>query len=158
MRQSGPRTWKVIAPFWCGWANTGWLTLVMTEAVFAALFFSTAVVVGSGDTHVMQPWKVSMLSASLSTVPTLADMSNNGCRSNVWDLCQLVRQQASRNYNTDMLYWSVAACAIIPVAILACTSARDEFTTARSFHVFRKRIGYSHGVTWTLGHYKGHFG
>jgi choline transport protein len=51
----------VLVSFCCGWANiAGWLTLVTTEAFFAAQFLSAAAVIGSGGSYVIEPWKVSI--------------------------------------------------------------------------------------------------
>lgn len=55
-------------------------------------------------------------------------------------------------YNNGALYWSVAACAVISIVILACTGANDEFTSAEFvFTSFANETGYSDGVAWILG-------
>ena len=55
-------------------------------------------------------------------------------------------------YNNGALYWSVAACAIISIVILACTGAHGEFTSAVFiFTSFFNAIGYSDGIAWILG-------
>ena len=56
------------------------------------------------------------------------------------------------HYNNAALYWSVIACTIISIIILACTGTNREFTSAEFvFTSFANETGYSNGVAWILG-------
>ncbi|KAK7184754.1 choline transport protein (amino acid permease) [Paraphaeosphaeria sporulosa] len=130
--------WKVITSFCCGWANiAGWLTLVTTEAFFAAQFLSAAAVIGSGGSYVIEPWKTYLIMVAVSTYGTLVNLFGNSILG---------------RYNDCALYWSVGGCAVISVVLLACTGSHNDFTGAEFvFTSFANETGYSDGVSWILG-------
>lgn len=145
--------WKLITSFCCGWVNiAGWLTLVTTEAFFAAQFLSAAAVVGSGGSYVIQPWKVRLSRGTKDkadiqkTYLIMVGVSTYGTLANLFVNSILGR------YNDYALYWSVGGCAIISVVLLACTGSRNNFASADFvFTSFSNETGYSNGISWILG-------
>ncbi|KAF2011870.1 amino acid transporter [Aaosphaeria arxii CBS 175.79] len=126
--------WRNSVSFWCGWTNiAGWLTLVTTEAFFAAQFISAAAVVGSGGSYVIEAWKTYLIFVAVSTYAMLVNIFGN---------------RILGKYNDCALYWSILGCVVISVVILATS---DKNSAEFVFTDFANNTGYSDGVAWILG-------
>lgn len=70
--------WRNIVSFCVGWINIfGWLTLVTTEAFFAAQFISAAAVVGSSGGYVIEAWKTYLIMVAVSMYGTFVNLFGN---------------------------------------------------------------------------------
>ncbi|KIW46489.1 uncharacterized protein PV06_02158 [Exophiala oligosperma] len=127
-------SWKVMMSFIVGWINiAGWLTLITTEAFFAAQFFSAAIQVGSGGHYEITEWRTYLIFVAVSLFGVLL---------NVFGYHLLGR------WNEGALLWSILACVVISATILATsekTHAKYVFTD------FSNTTGWSDGMAWILG-------
>ncbi|EMT72511.1 Choline transport protein [Fusarium odoratissimum] len=126
--------WKRPMSFFIGWTNiAGWLTVVTTQAFFAAQLVSAAAVVASNNAYEATQWKTYLFFLAILTFGTVG---------NVWGNKILGR------WNDMALYWSVLSVVIMSIILLSMspkTDARQVFTE------FRNETGWSDGVAWILG-------
>ncbi|KLO85639.1 Uncharacterized protein LW93_14254 [Fusarium fujikuroi] len=126
--------WKRPMSFFVGWTNiAGWLTIVTTQAFFAAQLVSAAAVVASNNAYEATQWKTYLFFLAILTFGTVG---------NVWGNKILGR------WNDMALYWSVLSVVIMSIILLSMspkTDARQVFTE------FRNETGWSDGVAWILG-------
>lgn len=126
--------WKAATSFVVGWTNiAGWLTLVTTEAFFAAQFLSAAIVVGSGGSYEITPWRTYLIFCGVSTFTILL---------NIYGYHILGR------WNEGALLWSVLGCFVLSVVILATSEKNDASFV---FTDFANTTGWNGGVAWILG-------
>ncbi|KAF5582721.1 choline transporter [Fusarium pseudocircinatum] len=126
--------WKKPMSFFIGWTNiAGWLTVVTTQAFFAAQLVSAAAVVASNNAYEATQWKTYLFFLAILTFGTVG---------NVWGNKILGR------WNDMALYWSVLSVVIMSIILLSMspkTDARQVFTE------FSNETGWSDGVAWILG-------
>ncbi|KAJ9495423.1 hypothetical protein H2202_009210 [Exophiala xenobiotica] len=121
--------WKLAMSFWVGWINiAGWLTLITTEAFFAA-----AAVVGSNGAYVITPWKTYCIFLAVSAFAVALNIFG---------------YRILNRWNEFALFWSITACIVVSITILATgnkTSGNFVFTN------FTNTTGWSDGMAWMLG-------
>ncbi|KAK5281076.1 hypothetical protein LTR99_002728 [Exophiala xenobiotica] len=126
--------WKLAMSFWVGWINiAGWLTLITTEAFFAAQFISAAAVVGSNGAYVITPWKTYCIFLAVSAFAVALNIFG---------------YRILNRWNEFALFWSITACIVVSITILATgnkTSGNFVFTN------FTNTTGWSDGMAWMLG-------
>ncbi|RKK91712.1 hypothetical protein BFJ68_g16116 [Fusarium oxysporum] len=114
--------WTVsLHSFFIGWTNiAGWLTVVTTQAFFAAQLVSAAAVVASNNAYEATQWKTYLFFLAILTFGTVG---------NVWGNKILGR------WNDMALYWSVLSVVIMSIILLSMspkTDARQVFTEFRN--------------------------
>ncbi|KAF6521762.1 hypothetical protein BFJ63_vAg16001 [Fusarium oxysporum f. sp. narcissi] len=113
--------WKRPMSFFIGWTNiAGWLTVVTTQAFFAAQLVSAAAVVASNNAYEATQWKTYLFFLAILTFGTVG---------NVWGNKILGR------WNDMALYWSVLSVVIMSIILLSMspkTDARQVFTEFRN--------------------------
>ncbi|KAG7432151.1 Choline transport protein [Fusarium oxysporum f. sp. raphani] len=113
--------WKRPMSFFIGWTNiAGWLTVVTTQAFFAAQLVSAAAVVASNNAYEATQWKTYLFFLAILTFGTIG---------NVWGNKILGR------WNDMALYWSVLSVVIMSIILLSMspkTDARQVFTEFRN--------------------------
>ncbi|KAH7182435.1 amino acid/polyamine transporter I [Fusarium flagelliforme] len=126
--------WKRPMSFFVGWTNiAGWLTVVTTQAFFAAQLISAAAVVASNNAYEATAWKTYLFFVAILSFGTVG---------NIWGNRILGR------WNDCALYWSVLSVVIISIILLSMspkTDAKEVFTG------FNNETGWSDGVAWILG-------
>ncbi|KAF4345217.1 choline transporter [Fusarium beomiforme] len=126
--------WKRSMSFFIGWTNiAGWLTVVTTQAFFAAQLISAAAVVASNSAYEATQWKTYLFFIAILSFGTVG---------NIWGNRILGR------WNDMALYWSVLSVVIISIILLSMspkTDARQVFTD------FTNETGWPDGISWILG-------
>ncbi|KAF5672512.1 choline permease [Fusarium heterosporum] len=126
--------WKRSMSFFIGWTNiAGWLTVVTTQAFFAAQLVSAAAVVASNNAYEPTAWKTYLFFIAILSF---------GTAGNIWGNRILGR------WNDLALYWSILAVFIISIVLLSMSpkaNARQVFTE------FNNETGWPDGVAWILG-------
>ncbi|KAF9769347.1 hypothetical protein IL306_013247 [Fusarium sp. DS 682] len=126
--------WKRSMSFFIGWTNiAGWLTVVTTQAFFAAQLISAAAVVASNNAYEATQWKTYLFFIAILSFGTVG---------NIWGNRILGR------WNDMALYWSVLSVVIISIILLSMspkTDARQVFTD------FTNETGWPDGISWILG-------
>ncbi|KEF58804.1 uncharacterized protein A1O9_03647 [Exophiala aquamarina CBS 119918] len=126
--------WRMSMSFWVGWINiAGWLTLITTEAFFAAQFISAAAVIGSDGAYVITAWKTYLIFLVVSTFTILLNIFG---------------YRILNRWNEFALFWSITGCLVVSITLLATgekTSAQFVFTD------FSNSTGWNDGMAWMLG-------
>ncbi|RGP72383.1 hypothetical protein FLONG3_6779 [Fusarium longipes] len=120
--------------FFVGWTNiAGWLTVVTTQAFFAAQLISAAAVVASNNAYEATAWKTYLFFVAILSFGTVG---------NIWGNRILGR------WNDCALYWSVLSVIIISIILLSMSEKTDA---KQVFTDFNNETGWSDGVAWILG-------
>ncbi|EKJ75823.1 hypothetical protein FPSE_04003 [Fusarium pseudograminearum CS3096] len=126
--------WKRSMSFFVGWTNiAGWLTVVTTQAFFAAQLISAAAVVASNNAYEATAWKTYLFFVAILSFGTVG---------NIWGNRILGR------WNDCALYWSILSVVIISIILLSMSEKTDA---KQVFTDFNNETGWSDGVAWILG-------
>ncbi|KAI5465059.1 amino acid/polyamine transporter I [Mariannaea sp. PMI_226] len=126
--------WKRPSSFFVGWTNiAGWLTVVTTQAFFAAQLISAAAVMGSSGKYQPAAWQTYLIFLAVLSF---------GTAGNIWGNRILGR------WNDLALYWSVLAVIIISIILLSTSEKTDA---KHVFTEFTNETGWPDGVAWILG-------
>ncbi|KAJ4244554.1 hypothetical protein NW762_014409 [Fusarium torreyae] len=126
--------WKRCTSFFVGWTNiAGWLTIVTTQAFFAAQLISAAAVVASNGSYEATAWKTYLFFLAIISF---------GTAGNIWGNRILGR------WNDLALYWSILAVVIISIILL---SLSEKSNARQVFTEFNNETGWPDGLAWILG-------